>query len=61
MKIKLLLVLSWFLDRLGESTTWQAIGFIVSLFGSHFAGVSWGDGAALGGLISAAIKAVTKG
>lgn len=49
------------LDRLGESTTWQAIGFVASLGGSRFAGMDWGQGAALGGLVSAFIKTMTKG
>ena len=50
------------LERLGEPTTWQGVGFIISLFGSHFgAGVDWGQGAAIGGLVSAFIKTVTKG
>lgn len=51
----------WTLDRLGESTTWQGIGFTVSLFTSHFAGLDWGQGAALGGLVSGLLKTVTKG
>jgi hypothetical protein len=49
------------LERLGESSTWQAIGFVVALISSKGAGLDWGSGAALGGLLSAFIKAVTKG
>ncbi len=52
----------WVLDRLSESSTWQGVGFIVALLGSHFGqGVDWGQGAAFGGLVSAFIKMVTKG
>jgi len=49
------------LDRLAEPSTWQAIGFAVALASSKGAGLDWGSGAALGGLVSAFIKAVTKG
>jgi len=59
--IKLKYFGNWLLDRSTETGTWQGIGFIISLFGSHFAGVDWGQGAALGGLVSAFIKMVTKG
>jgi hypothetical protein len=61
MKIIITEKMQWCLDRIGESSTWQAIGFIVSLFGSHFVGVDWGQGAALGGFVSALIKMLTKG
>jgi len=49
------------IDRLAEPSTWQAIGFVVALMSSKGAGLDWGSGAALGGLVSAFIKAVTKG
>lgn len=49
------------LERLDEPTTWQGIGFLCALFGSKFAGLDWGQGAALGGFISALIKTFTKG
>lgn len=52
-------ILVWFLDRLKEPSTWQAIGFIVGLLGGKYAAdFDWGQGAAVGGLISAIIKAV---
>lgn len=45
------------LDRLGEPSTWQGIGFIVGLTGSKFGlGLDWGQAAGLGGSISALIK-----
>ena len=52
---------NFILDRLGESSTWQAVGFTVALFSSRSSGMDWGQGAALGGLVSAFIKAVSKG
>ena len=58
---KLKAIYAFFLQRMTESSTWQGIGFIVSLFGSHYSGVDWGQGAALGGVVSALIKTVTKG
>ena len=51
----------FFLDRLGEPSTWQGIGFIVALFTSRYQGMDWGQGAAVGGFVSALIKTVTKG
>lgn len=57
---KLIVIYNFILDRLGETSTWQGIGFTVSLFGAHFSGVDWGQGAALGGFVSAFIKTVTK-
>lgn len=51
---------AFILDRLDEPSTWQAIGFAVGLTGSHYgANIDWGQGAALGGVISATIKAFT--
>ena len=45
------------LDRLGEPSTWQGIGFVVALTGSHIGlGLDWGQAAGLGGAISAGIK-----
>lgn len=47
----------YLLDRLGEPSTWQGIGFVVALCGAKFgAGADWGQAAGLGGAISAAIK-----
>ena len=51
----------WVADRLAEKSTWQGIGFAVGLFSAKFSGMDWGQGAALGGIISAAIKAIQKG
>lgn len=50
---------AYVLDRMGEASTWQGIGFLVSLFGVKWAtSLDWGAAAALGGTISAGIKAV---
>jgi len=58
---KLKLAYSFFLDRLGEPTTWQGAGFLIALFTAKFSGLDWGQGAALGGTLSAFIKTMTKG
>lgn len=57
MKEKLLKAIQYGLDRLGESSTWQGIGFVVALTGSKIGlGMDWGAAAGLGGTISAMIK-----
>lgn len=57
MNAKFRKALEYFLDRLGEPSTWQGIGFIVALFGGRFgAQLDWGQAAGLGGAISAAVK-----
>jgi len=58
---KLKLAYNFFLDRLAEPTTWQGAGFLIALFTAKFSGLDWGQGAALGGTISAFIKTMTKG
>jgi NhaP-type Na+/H+ or K+/H+ antiporter len=58
---KLKLAYTFFLDRLGETSTWQGIGFLVALFTAKFNGLDWGACAALGGTLSAFIKTMTKG
>lgn len=50
---------NFILDRMKEASTWQGIGFVVALTGSKFGvGMDWGQAAAVGGLISAFLKAV---
>ncbi len=57
MNAKYYKIRSYLLVRLGEASTWQGIGFIVALTGSHFgSGLDWGQAAGLGGAISAVIK-----
>lgn len=56
---KLEVIMYWCADRLKEPSTWQAIGFIAGLCGAKYgADFEWGEGAALGGVISAIIKAI---
>lgn len=56
---KLEVILIWIAARLQKPSTWQAIGFIVGLFGAKYgADFDWGQGSAVGGLISAIIKAI---
>jgi hypothetical protein len=59
--IRLKIAYNFFLDRLGEPTTWQGAGFLIALFTAKFNGLDWGQGAALGGTLSAFIKTMTKG
>ncbi len=57
-KLKLQLMLAYLLDRLGERSTWEGIGFAVALAGSRFGqGLDWGLAAGIGGTVSAMIKA----
>lgn len=57
MQAKTRRILRYLLDRLGEQSTWQGIGFVVGLIGGRaLAELDWGQAAGLGGTISAAIK-----
>ena len=57
MKEKIEQVVQYGLDRLSEPSTWQGIGFVVSLTGSKIGlGMDWGQAAGLGGVVSAMIK-----
>lgn len=50
-------MIDYWLARLGESSTWQGLGFVLALFGSKFgAGMDWGQAAAAGGAISGFLK-----
>ena len=45
--------------RLGEASTWQGIGFCLTLAGAKWAAnLDWGQAAGLGGIVSAALKIV---
>lgn len=51
--------LNYVADRLQEASTWQGIGFIVTLTGCKYgANLDWGQAAGLGGFISAFIKTI---
>lgn len=57
MKAKTEQILKYALDRFGEQSTWQGIGFVVGLIGGRELGaLDWGQAAGLGGAISAIIK-----
>ncbi len=47
---------NYILAQLSESSTWQGIGFLVSLFGGYGIGLNWEHGAFIGATISALIK-----
>jgi hypothetical protein len=47
-------------DLLSEKSTWQGIAFFLGLFGSHYAALDWGQGAALGASLSGALKIIFK-
>jgi hypothetical protein len=50
-------LIAYILDRLGEKTTWQALGFIISvLVSKELALFDWGQAAVIGGGVSAVIK-----
>jgi hypothetical protein len=50
-------IADYMLDRIGEASTWQGVGFIVGACGSKFgAGMDWGQAAFIGGLVSGLIK-----
>lgn len=43
--------------RLVEPSTWQGVGFALTLFGCKWAAdMDWGQAAGLGGIVSAALK-----
>ena len=51
--------INYVLDRIGEPSTWQGLGFLIGLFGSKvFIDLDWGGAAALGGTFSAFLKSV---
>ena len=57
MKARIIAAIRYGLDRLGEASTWQGIGFAVALTGSKAGlGMDWGAAAALGGAVSAMLK-----
>jgi hypothetical protein len=57
MKKRILTALEFAAARLSEPSTWQGIGFLVTLTGAKVgAGLDWGQAAGLGGVVSAALK-----
>jgi hypothetical protein len=58
MKQRLQAVMAYIIDRLGESSTWQAVGFFATLAGAKWgADMDWGGAAAAGGAVSGLFKA----
>lgn len=50
-------LIEYFAARLGESSTWQGIGFCLTLGGAKWAAdLDWGQAAGLGGMASALLK-----
>lgn len=46
-------------NRAGESSTWQAVGFFAALAGAKWgADMDWGGAAAAGGAVSGLLKAL---
>ena len=59
MREKLKTLGGYALDRMGEASTWQGVGFFVTLAGCKgVASMDWGAAAAAGGMVSGAIKAL---
>lgn len=57
MKARYRALIEYWLARMGESSSWQGLGFMLALFGSKFgADMNWGEAAAAGGAISGFIK-----
>jgi hypothetical protein len=52
-------VISYIVARLGETSTWQGVGFFAALAGVKWgAQLDWGAAAAAGGVVSGLLKAV---
>jgi hypothetical protein len=52
-------VIGYIVDRLGEASTWQGLGFFAALVGAKWgAELDWGAAAAAGGVVSGLLKAV---
>lgn len=59
MKKRIQTTLEFAAARLSEPSTWQGIGFLVTLSGAKVgAGLDWGQAAGLGGIVSAALKMI---
>lgn len=59
MKARIQAALEYLAARLGEASTWQGIGFCLTVAGAKWAAsLDWGQAAGLGGLVSALLKMV---
>jgi hypothetical protein len=58
-KKKLQAIIKFIIDRLGESSTWQGLGFIATLAGAKWGvDMDWGAAAAAGGFVSGMLKVI---
>lgn len=59
MKERIRIASEYLAARLSEQSTWQGIGFCLTLAGAKWAGnLDWGQAAGLGGIVSALLKMV---
>lgn len=59
MKERLRIALEFLAARLSEQSTWQGVGFLITLAGAKWAaGLDWGQAAGLGGIVSAVLKMI---
>jgi hypothetical protein len=57
MKERIRIALEYLAARLCEPSTWQGIGFCLTLAGAKWAAnLDWGQAAGLGGIVSAILK-----
>ncbi|HEX7644868.1 MAG TPA: hypothetical protein VF450_26405 [Noviherbaspirillum sp.] len=49
-------LLAYLAARAAEPGTWQGVAFVLTLCGSKYASLDWGQCAALGGIASAVLK-----
>ena len=60
MKNKLILLLEYIQDRLLEPSTYQGMAFLLTLAGSRYANLNWGEATSIGAGISAILKILLK-
>jgi hypothetical protein len=59
MKQRFRIATEYLVARLSEQSTWQGIGFVLTLAGAKWAAnLDWGQAAGLGGIVSALMKIV---
>lgn len=59
MKNRIQIATEYLAARLGEPSTWQGIGFCLTLAGAKWAvNLDWGQAAGLGGIVSALLKMI---
>lgn len=59
MKQRVRIAFEFLAERLSERSTWQGIGFLLTLVGAKWAAdLDWGQAAGLGGIVSAFLKII---